>query len=115
MQKVTDFLQELRDANISRQKEWPSDIEVDEIFRSNELAEEVGEVCGAVKKLFRFKHNIAGNVKSENELLLNLEEEIGDVLITLDLLANMFDISIEEVAREKFNKTSNKIGLKTKL
>lgn len=107
------FLDLLREKNVQRQEEWPSDIIVDELFRANELAEEVGEVCGAVKKLYRHKHNIAGNTKSFEELRQNLREEIGDVMICLDLLANKFDINIEEVTREKFNKTSEKNGLTT--
>lgn len=110
----TGFLGELREKNNQRQEEWPSDIEVDELFRSNELAEEAGELCGAVKKLYRYKHNIAGNQKSYDELHQNLKEEIGDLMITLDLLAGKYGLNIEECTKMKFNQTSENNDLTTK-
>lgn len=108
---MTDFLKELREKNSARQDIWPADFPVDEIYKSNELAGEVGEVCGAVKKCFRAKHSIAGNNRKYEDYLTNLKEEIGDVLICLDLLARFYNIDIEEVTRDKFNKTSKKVKL----
>lgn len=107
-----DFLKELRKQNKLRQVAWPADFPVDEIYKSNELANEVGELCGAVKKLYRAKHNIAGNgSKTYEEVYNNFEEELGDVLICLDLLAAYFDVDLEEVTRDKFNKTSKKVNI----
>jgi NTP pyrophosphatase (non-canonical NTP hydrolase) len=41
----------------------------------------------------------------------NLVEEIGDVLITIDLLANEFNIDLEQAVKSKFNKTSEKVSI----
>ena len=104
------FLIQLRHANFIRQKElfkqcgqWGL------VDRSNEIAGEVGEVCNVTKKIKRQ----LDNDMSTTELHDNLKDEIGDVLITLDLLAMDAGISLEEACRDKFNKTTHKHGGKT--
>lgn len=110
--KYMDFLTELREANDDRQTKWPADFEIDGIYKSNELANEVGELAGAVKKLYRHDNSIAGNTsKSREDLFMNLEEEIGDAMICLDLLASYYGVDIEKATRNKFNRTSNKVGI----
>ena len=44
----------------------------------------------------------------------NVKDELGDVLISLNLLAMDLGIDLEEAAIQKFNKTSEKYGLETK-
>jgi len=106
-------LYKLRDANRARQKFWPgheaaSDIE----FRSIEFAGEAGEVSDAVKKLLRFDRGIAGNKgQTREELVTAIKEEVGDVLISLDMLADAVGIDMRGAIADKFNKTSHKVGI----
>ncbi|MDW4550866.1 hypothetical protein R5H32_16005 [Defluviimonas sp. D31] len=83
-------LSDLRAANIARQELWPGRDEIGLAFRGLELAGETGELCNLVKKLCRIRGGIAGTPASEAEeerLLVAIEEELGDVLIALDLAA----------------------------
>lgn len=105
------FFKNLREKNNERQKLWTGAERVDVLFRAVEFAGEAGEVSNAVKKLYRAKNGIIGNTKNIDDLMENLIEEIGDVIITLDLLANEYDINIEEAVKTKFNKTSIKVNI----
>lgn len=105
------FLNQLRKKNIERQSLWAGAENVDILFRAVEFAGEAGEVANAVKKVYRAQNGIIGNNKDISDLMKNLIEEIGDVLITIDLLANEFDIDLEDAVKSKFNKTSNKVGI----
>lgn len=102
------FLKLLRQKNNERQLKWSGSDKVDVLFRAVEFAEESGEVLGAVKKYHRALNGIVGNQKPIEDIRQNLEDEMGDVLITLDLLAKEYGIDLEKCAREKFNKTSRK-------
>ncbi|WNL50680.1 nucleotide pyrophosphohydrolase [Ruegeria phage RpAliso] len=103
-------LNKLREANRARQKEWGGYENADELFRAIELGEEAGEVLGAVKKLTRERRGIVGN-RPGVDRMQNLREEMGDVLICLDLLADAFDINLLDCVTDKFNKTSTKNGI----
>lgn len=104
-----NILSELRQKNIERQKVWEGADKVDELFRCVEFSGEAGELANAVKKLHRYKNSIQGNKDAlEEDLLENLIEEMGDVLITLDLLAIEYDIDLTNSVVDKFNKTSIK-------
>lgn len=109
--EAPDFLDELREANIERATLWTIDPNNDNLFRGLELAEETGEVVGAMKKIHRAEKEIAGNTQSKEFYLENLKEEIGDVMICLDRVASLYNIDIEEVTRKKFNATSAKVNL----
>jgi len=100
----------LRKANKARQKEWKMEY-VPLSFRGNELAGEVGEACNIIKKLEREKMKCAGDASTKQELA----EELADVIIATDLIAMQMDISLRDAVKNKFNKTSDKYGLKTKL
>ena len=109
---MTDtFLNTLRQKNNERQRHWVGAENVDVLFRAVEFAGEAGEVANAVKKVYRAQNGIIGNSKDINDLMTNLIEEIGDVLITIDLLANEYDIDLEQAVKSKFNKTSNKVNI----
>lgn len=110
-----DFLTKLRKANTERAKIWKYVGTDEDTFLSNELAGEVGEVAGAVKKLHRAKYGIIGNKVSEEELLANLREEIGDSMVCLDRLANHYGIDIAEVTKDKFNSKSDEVGIAVKI
>jgi NTP pyrophosphatase (non-canonical NTP hydrolase) len=109
---MTDaFLTQLRQKNNERQTMWSGAENVDILFRAVEFAGEAGEVANAVKKVYRAQNCIIGNNKDIHDLMENLIEEIGDVLITIDLLANEFDIDLEDAVKSKFNKTSKKVSI----
>lgn len=117
---MNDFLECLEEANKDRQLEWAGSEKVDYLFRMVELAGEVGELSNAVKKFHRATQGILGNKETPETVLRNLEEEVGDVLICLDLLLNSLEaeginIDLQTAVRMKFNKTSEKHGLKTRL
>lgn len=113
-----NFLKELRHKNEDREIEWlegykPYFVE-DILFRSNELVDECGEVAGAIKKLVRAEWGMPGGIEYEPARGM-IEEELADVLISLDRIASFLGIDLEEGTRKKFNKTSDKHGFKTKL
>lgn len=105
------FLSELRRLNIERQKEWDPENKATLSFKGLEFAGEAGELASKIKKLARkTEFDMAGS----NYDMTDIEEEVGDVLITLDLVCHKMGIDIEEVTRKKFNATSDKVGMKTK-
>jgi NTP pyrophosphatase (non-canonical NTP hydrolase) len=122
MNEVTSksFFENLKDKNKERQLEWPGSEKTDMLFHAVELGEETGEVLGAIKKLYRSLNAIKGNGHNTEKYIENLKEEIGDVVIVLSLLTNAvekegIDISIEKSVTDKFNQTSEKHGMKTKM
>lgn len=108
-------LKKLRQANIKRQEEWPGSDQIDLSFRGLELAGETGELCNLLKKLVRLENDIIGTKETEQELIAAIEDEIADVIIVLDLLALYLDIDIAKATINKFNKTSEKQNLETRL
>lgn len=105
------MLKGLREASVARTKEWQKGADVPLSFYSTELAEEAGEVCGAIKRLERHRLGMVGG----SDDLTNLKEEIGDVIICIERIAQLYDIDLEECVRSKFNQTSEKYGLKTRI
>jgi NTP pyrophosphatase (non-canonical NTP hydrolase) len=71
---------------------------------------ELGEAANVVKKLNRVRDGIVGNKLSEDELRAMLKDEIGDVFIYLDLLAQSQGIDLEEAIRDSFNRKSRELG-----
>jgi len=105
------MLDALRKGNIERDKEWAKGEELSLSFRGNELAGESGEVCNELKKLDRHRMGIAGG----KDDISGLKEELADVMICIDLIAMDFDIDLGEAVKAKFNKTSQKYGLSTRM
>ena len=102
----------LRTANRIRQENWPGGEHVETLFRAVEFGGEAGELLDAVKKLTRARKGIAGNKDQTLDTLTQaVKEEIGDVLISLDILADDLGIKIEDCVPMKFNKTSLKVGV----
>lgn len=105
----------LRAANVARQKEWDSDSKISgplgKLWRANELSGECGEASNVVKKLVREELNIRGSRATVEQLA----EELADVVICADLLAQEYGINLDEAVRAKFNATSEKVGLRTRL
>lgn len=101
----------LRAANIARQAEWDTKGQITLAYRGNELAGEVGEACNLIKKLERERMGIAGSRASVAELA----EELADVIICADLIAMQLGIDLQAAVADKFNKTSEKVGLATRM
>lgn len=106
-------LAKLRTANRARQKEWPGyEQAANPLFRAVEFGGEAGELLDAVKKLTRAQEGIAGNKGySLDDLRQAVMEEVGDVLISLDMLTDILGIDPYECVPMKFNKTTRKVGL----
>ena len=102
---------DLREANIARKKEWPGDDSCDLEFTAIEFAGEAGELMESLKKFLRGQRGIKGSTAN----IADIADEMGDVLVALDLLANMLGIDLGNAVRHKFNKTSKKYGLETRL
>ena len=116
---------ELRAANKARQLEWDGDHEFSELFFSNALGGEGGELAEVVLKLIIAIGKVENIVKKRERGRLGLpgstatmEElahELCDVLMYADLLANKVGIELDVAIIDKFNYVSNKYGMKTKL
>jgi len=81
---------------------------------SGALAGEVGELCNVAKKLSRKRAGIGGawaaRDPDERELLAQLEDEAGDVLAYLALLADAAGFDLWKAAASKFDRISTAAG-----
>lgn len=71
---------------------------------------ELGEAANIVKKLNRVRDGIPGNTEDAETLRSRLAEELADIAIYLDLMAQAAGFDLETIREEKFRKTSRKIG-----
>ncbi len=101
----------LREANIIRQQEWDSGNQISLSYRGNELAGEVGEACNIIKKIDRERIGIRGSRATKQQLA----KELADIVICVDLIAMHEEIDLDEAIRKKFNTTSEKYGLQTRI
>lgn len=108
-----NVLQKLRNAVRERSKFFhPHGTETVPIaYRYMELAGEAGEVCNAGKKLMRHEMGSAGGSPDQT----NLREELGDVIICCELIAQHYGIDLWDAVVEKYNKTSEKMDFPIKL
>ena len=102
---------DLRSANIHRHKEWDTDNRIGLVYRSNEMGGEAGEVMNVCKKIERERLGIRGS----RDTIEHLAEELADVIICCDLIAAHEGIALSQAVKDKFNKTSVSVGLKTRL
>ncbi len=101
----------LREANTVRQAEWDVDSQITLEYRGNELGGECGEALNVIKKLARERMGIRGSRATVEQLA----EELADVVICADLIAMSVGIDLDAAVRDKFNATSEKVGLLTRL
>lgn len=118
----------LRAANEARQKEWDTSDQIDLSYRGNELAGEIGEAfeaamavlamgaavgraCNIIKKLERERMDIRGSRATVDQLM----DELADGEICLDLLAMKVGRDLRDAVVRKFNETSEKNNLKTRM
>lgn len=104
------FFEKLNKLNEQRQQEWDPEAKLDILFRALEHVAEAGELGNKVKKYWRSNLGLVGSTTDLSEI----EDEVGDVIITLALLCNDLGIDIEKATINKFNKTSIKNNLGTK-
>jgi len=104
-------LSDLRAANLKRQSFWDPEGLVTPLYRSNEMGGEVGEAMNVVKKLEREKLGIRGS----RDTVEHLAQELADIIICADLVAMEYDIDLGAATREKFNATSDAVGIDVKL
>lgn len=104
-------LLKLQTAHMERQDEWCPDEKPDLSFRGNEMAGETGEACNVIKKIERERHGWRGSRATKDDLA----EELADVIHTAVLCAVTAGININTAVIKKFNATSDKYGLSTKL
>lgn len=125
--KIT--ISQLQSAHVERQEEWCPDQKPDLSFRGNEMGGECGEAVeemllragqlaaasgkaqNVIKKLERERHGWAGS----RDTLDHLGEELADVVHTAILCAITAGIDLEPYVVSKFNATSDKVGLRTRL
>lgn len=101
----------LRAANSARQTEWTGDVRVGLAFRGVELAGETGEACNIIKKLERERLGFVGSRGTVEQLA----DELADVVICADLAAMDAGIDLQAAIVRKFNATSEKVGLATRM
>jgi len=101
----------LRAANVIRDEEWDPNHRVSLEFRCIELGGEVGEALNKVKKLLRERMDMVGTKTSKDEIAA----ELADIVICTDLVAMTLQIDLGDSIREKFNATSVKYSLETRL
>lgn len=106
-----DQLTALRQANLTRDKEWDPEDKISYSFRGCELAGEVGELCNQLKKVERIKLGLKGSKPDFD----NIVEELADVIICTDLIAMDCGVDLWAAVRQKFNKTSDERKLTVKL
>lgn len=106
-----DPFSRLCDAAFERQGMWDPEGKFGPLFFAVEFGGEAGEILNEVKKLERQK---IGAVGSRTDMS-KLEEELGDGLITLINLANVYRIDLVEAARKKFNAGSERHGFPQKV
>lgn len=95
-----------------RQHEWdPKGLTGGLLYRAVELGGEAGEVLNVAKKLEREALGIPGSRDTKE----HLAEELADVVICAALMALAAGIDLAGATVAKFNKTSDEVGLKTKL
>lgn len=111
-QYFDDFLTTMYDANRIRQDLYPGAeaIKDDLTFRGSELAEEVGEFIGCLKKIRREQLGMAGRKIDRHELM----EECGDVVSAFLLACITAGLEPEDImnaAAMKFNDVSKERNL----
>lgn len=105
---------QLRVANEKREVEWTVNCtETPGVaFAAMELAGEVGELCNELKKVERKRLGLVGGKEIDYDAIA---DELGDVVVCVDLLAHTLGVDLGAAVRRKFNKTSTKHNFETKI
>src|SRR5215831_12881376 len=115
----------LRRANLSRCNRWHKD-GIDSWSESDwavALGGEVGELLNKIKKLNRLRDELPNRDNSapwkdnrdRDTIVAECAEEIADIQLYLDLLAQRLGIDLESAVIQKFNKVSQNNGFPERL
>lgn len=114
--------EQLAEANRVRANHWHNGFPDNEdgwtiVDWSNAMCGEAGEVANVVKKIRRHDFGLhAANDPPRMDLVLNnLANEIGDVLLYLDLLAQSQGLSLEACVIHTFNRVSEREGFQDRI
>lgn len=83
------------------------------LFFATALAGELGELCNLVKKKERARlggPDIGHSTRLAGITQERLKDEIGGIVVYLDLLASLYGIDIEDAVRTTFNRVSKDLG-----
>lgn len=90
--------------NIQKYQNWVSQFykkrgwyKLNPFIRTNFLAEEIGEVARAIRSIEIGRDRPDEINKIEKELIENLKEELGDVLDNVFILADKYDIKLDDI------------------
>lgn len=93
--------------DINQYQSWISDFyknrgwySLDPFIRVNFLSEETGEVARAVRAIEIGRDRPDEQTASPQQLLDNLTEELGDVLDNIFILADKYNISLEQILQQ---------------
>jgi len=107
--------------NVARCHRWHPDFDDEDpswtgADWSNAMAGEAGEVCNVIKKLRRDDLGIRqAAADTRGALLAKLADEIGDVFLYLDLLAQFYGLNIDRCIADTFNRVSQREGFPERL
>ena len=109
---------ELTVLDISNYQKWIIDFykqrgwyALDPFIRLNFLTEEVGEVSRAVRAIEIGRDRPDEESLSEETYKTHLKEELGDVLDNILILADKYDISLEEIIEAHQSKLRNRFSV----
>lgn len=118
----------LREANVARQAEWDGEAKIGLTWRANEQAGEVGEAleravdlillamaAGRASNLAKKIERQRLGIRGSRATVQDLADELADVVICADLIAMGEGIDLQAAISRKFNATSIKVGLGTRL
>ena len=101
--------------NIQKYQSWISQFykkrgwyELNPFIRANFLAEETGEVARAVRSIEISRDRPDEAKKTENELVEDLKEELGDVLDNVFILADKYNIQLDDILSSHQKKLMNR-------
>jgi NTP pyrophosphatase (non-canonical NTP hydrolase) len=95
----------------ARQAEWDPDGKISLLYHVLELVSEAGELGNCIKKHERERLGLPGSRSTHKAVL----DELADVQICLHLVANKLGVDLDEITRAKFNETSTRLNLSTRL
>ncbi len=109
---------QLRAVNVPRCEKWhpPDSLPWSLADWSNALCGEAGELANVIKKIRRQETGARNQGDpSMEELKVMALNELADVVIYADLLANQLGGNLGEAVKAKFNKVSEKYGFEERL
>lgn len=109
--------EEFAETNIARCRRWHDPKAWSAQMWCLAAAGEMGECCNAIKKLHRHDTGVQQRAESGDraKLMKAIANEIGDVVVYLDLLAWRLGLSLENCVRDTFNRISVREGFPERL